>query len=745
MKAHRISLASLILAAGGCGVFFSFDLGGRRETGSSKLVPFESQQELTEYLQAQVQQRNSQVPSFDRVFAGADGSLDGAPADSGSEAPPTPGTDLSGGTGGEDADGAGGNFSGTTIQEVGVDESDVVKTDGTYLYMITTGSSGSMLRIVKVFPAGDMSVVSDTALEGYGQEIYLHDDKIVALTSMGGYFGYPTVIGIEPIAVSGGGATDVIVAEDGVVEGEAGDDDRLSDPGVPPEILYQRPQTVVTVIDVSSRESPQILSTTRFDGSNGATRMVDGVLHLVLANYQDYYIDVMPLLGTSQLDVGAVDTGQLMPRFARAAGDGSDASGDVVTWRELYHPEDPDGFGMVYLVSLDVDNHAAFTAVGVVAEPGMIYSSRQALYLTDTKYDFTGATRGTTDIYKFAYQGRGAQPVATGSVPGRLLNQYSMGENEGYLRVATTLDRTFGVLGVVAESSNNVYVLEAAADGLDVIGSVENIAPGETIRACRFVGERGFVVTFREIDPLFTLDLSDPSNPRVIGELEVPGFSTYIVPIDDNHLLTVGQYIPPPPTFGPWGVQLSIYDITDFASPKVLDNVIIGADTGASSEAIWNPKAFTHFARAGLVAIPVNIYGGPFFFEDPVLDVDFDDSGTSSGGGSTGASPPSDIAAPAPDGGMDGVDVAEVEPYVPPGFDGVYVYSATVDGGLEELGRISTRFESLGLYGGAFNRGLFIEDASGEETTVYAVTNFGIRAVPLSALDAQPIELILEP
>lgn len=724
MRRYRIAftLGLLASAVGGCGVFLDFDLRDfLKESGSSELKRFTSESELRRYLREQIDAENSRVSTFDRVgiFEGVGGfaPLASDSTDAVGQAPSLPGTGIDGGE--ADGDTATGGFSQTTIQEQGVDEADVVKTDGTYLYMIDNVAGGSVLRIVQVSPPEEMAVLSEIELQGGGRDIYLHGDKVVAITSSGGTFfilgNGGVAVGSEPVSVG------IAIAED-----DAASDGTVSDADIVPEVRYERPKTIVTVVDVARRDAPAILSTTRFDGSRASSRLIDGVLHLVVSNFQNYYVDVLPLLGQPELNVADIDTDTLMPRFHRNEPDGVDAAGPVVTWRELYRPTDPDGFGMVYVVSLDVDNEAQFTAVGVVAEPGMIYSSRNALYLTDSQFDFSGVTRQTTDIYKFAYQDRGALPVATGTVNGRVLNQYSMGEYQGHLRVATTIDRTFGVLGVAAESSNNLFVLGTSGTSLAVVGSVEGIAPGETIQSVRLIGPRGYLVTFRQIDPFFTLDLADPTNPRVVGELKVPGFSTSIVPMDEDHLLTVGQYIPPPGQFGPWGVQLSIFDVSDFAHPRLQANVIIGGDSGAWSEALSNPKALTYFAEANLVALPVSIQEGFIFFQDPLVDLDSDQVGDE-----TGASPP--------DGEVNINEPVEiVDSFIPTGFDGVIVFRASVETGLAELGRLSTRFEEIGFFGASFTRGIFIND------NVYAVTNRGLRAAPVAAVETAPFKLVFE-
>jgi len=718
--AKRIGLLFVALALPGCNLIMDLlqPPDEPLETGSSALKAFESESELSAYFKRQIDLRNSSYLDFDRGNLEGTSPLDsadgGATGDSAPEAPPSPAL-------------ADDDFSGTTIQEVGVDEADVVKTDGTYLYIIDSVNDGSILRIVQATPSDQIAVVSEMALEGYGRDLYLHGDKIVAITTGGGYYFYFGGGIADGGLAAEGRQTDVAAfseSEPTSTEISADESISIASPVGGDEFVYERPHTIVTVVDVTSRSAPIALSQTKFDGTQSATRMIDGVLHMVVANYQDYYFDVMPLMGRPEMDVSTVDVNTLLPTYTKVNADGSESAGTVVTWRELYHPTDPDGFGVVTLVSLDVDNDAQFTALGVVAEPGLIYSSLQAMYLTDTNYNWQGDNRTDTDIYKFAYANRGATPIATGTVQGRILNQYSMSEHMDNLRVATTIDPTWFFDGtgggIVTESSNQVHVLSPEGSSLRVVGSVENIAVGETLQSARFAGDRGYVVTFRQTDPLFTLDLSDPTGPRVVGELEVPGFSTFVVPMDTNHLLTVGQYVPPPGESGNWGVQVSIFDVTDFANPVRSSNVIIGGDTGgAYSEATWDPKAFTYFAEGGVVALPVSIY--PYYGDVIFID---GDGGTGSSEGGTDVAP---VDEP--------VEIIDPIPPEQQGFDGLFVYSATPTEGLTEMGRISTRFDEAGYWGSSFTRGVFIGDK------VYAVTNLGVRAAAVSDVSTVENEL----
>ncbi len=731
MRRYAIVLLVVVLIPG-CGLlsllpWYTPDDGD--PTGSAKLMGFESKEELSQYFADQIGSRNEQFGApggFDWRSEGialdADDAGGAAGEATGSEdvanAPPSADSGDS-----TQAEGGGGDstdiqHSDTTIQEEGVDEADVVKTDGTYLYII----SDDILRIVRAYPPEELALVSEVELEGWGREIYLHDGKIVAITETYG----------GPVFVDGAVSLETEEMESDV---------DVSAAQLAVEYVYERPKTIVTVIDASTPSAPNVLTITKLDGSSASSRMIDGVLRLVLANYQDHYYNVLPLLGQPELDLQNVEVETLLPRFEQTDAMGAVTSGASLGWQEMYRPTDPDGFGVVSVVTMDVDGSGAFKAVGVVAEPGLIYSSLNALYLTDTEWDFSGSTRATTDIYKFKYTEDDVIPVASGSVPGRVLNQYSMGEYEGYLRVATTIDSGFSLFSSDGPV-NAVFVLGGVGNELEVVGSVEGIAPRETIQAARFVGDRGYVVTFEQIDPLFTLDLSDPTDPRIVGELKVPGFSTFVVPMDEDHLLTVGRYIPEVGAWWGWGVQLSIFNVSDFANPFLEHNVVIGEGGEASSDALWDPKAFTYFAEGGLVALPVQIYGESIFFWDEEDIVVGNEGGVVTVSDSSPTEPEEPVDS---DGDDDDEPVEPDEPIIAPEpywpqdeFVGLIVYSVNADDGFAELGRISTRFEESGTYWSSFTRGVFI----GED--VYAVTDHGVRAAPLSDVNSAPYELPLE-
>src|SRR5262249_27985778 len=208
--------------------------------------------------------------------------------------------------------------------------------------------------------------------------------------------------------------------------------------------------------------------------------------------------------------------------------------------------------------------------------------------------------------FRIAASPKETRYVGSGTVPGHVLNQFAMDQWYGYLRVATTRGRVpdpnvRSSVSVLAETENG---------NLTRIGAIDNIAPGEDIRAVRFDDDRGYVVTFKKTDPLFVLDLYQPSRPAILGELKIPGFSTYMHRIDPEHLLSIGFDANDHGDFAYFdGVILQLFDVKEPTDPKLIHKEKIGT-RGSSSEAATNHLAFNYFAEKGLLAIPMTICEG---------------------------------------------------------------------------------------------------------------------------------------
>jgi uncharacterized secreted protein with C-terminal beta-propeller domain len=205
-----------------------------------------------------------------------------------------------------------------------------------------------------------------------------------------------------------------------------------------------------------------------------------------------------------------------------------------------------------------------------------------------------------TAICRFAIENGQIRYIGTGEVTGHLLNQFSMDESGGNLRVATTV-QGYGSSG--SYEYNNVFVLDS---GMKTVGSLKYIAPGEKIYATRFLGDRLYMVTFKRIDPLFVIDLSDPQNPGILGKLKIPGYSDYLHPYDRNHIIGVGKET----EANAWGgvstsgVKIALFDVSDVTRPREVEHVEIG-EAGSDSEALRDHKAFLFSKEKDLLVIPV--------------------------------------------------------------------------------------------------------------------------------------------
>jgi len=523
-------------------------------------------------------------------------------------------------------------FSDTNLQEAGVDEADVVKTDGVHFFIAAKGQ----LRIVKARPPEDLAVVGQVEVPGQVEAMYLYDGKAVVLSSVSGVPG-------EQLAFAADG------------------------------------QTAVTVFDVSDVTEPTIVKSMVFDGWLNTSRRIEGRLRVILTMYA--------------YDVAPQDPDTWRPR--QYIGDGGGRFEAMGQYDDFYHPVTPDGVGITSIVSVDLDDLGADPqSVSVLGDAEVVYASREALYLTDSKYGYGSTPRQTTVFHKFDITGDQVVYVGSGSVTGRVLNSFSLGEHEGYLRVATTV----GWMG--GEGANTlrtqVHVLGESGSSLVQVGMLDGLAPGEDLYAARFVGDRGFLITFVKVDPLFVLDLSNPGEPRVEGELKVPGYGEYIHPMDENHLITLGKDADLDGEMV-WyqGVQLCLFDVSDPNDPQLLDRVVLGT-RGTESEALNDHHAFNYFADQDALAVPICLSeGGP---GGPILGE--------------------------------------------PTFRGLYVYRVTPADGFELLGRIATQ-DKAPVYCGWWSNGQDWTRSVFVDSDVYAVTSEVVRAAPLADVSSVPWSLDL--
>ncbi|HSC85758.1 MAG TPA: beta-propeller domain-containing protein, partial [Polyangiaceae bacterium] len=282
--------------------------------------------------------------------------------------------------------------------------------------------------------------------------------------------------------------------------------------------------------------------------------------------------------------------------------------------------------GVTQVVTFDIEQPAqAPHALAVLGGAGTVYANLDTMVLGQTDYgwNYHEVQSTRTLLHRFSLAEAETNYEASGFVPGYLHNQFSIDEAEGVIRVSTTEDRVTDPLSWSTTTENRVYTLGADGRDLEVLGKTDAFGePGETIFATRFLGDRGYVVTFRQTDPLVAVDLSDAAHPKVLGELHIPGFSDYIHPLPNHHLLTIGQDADENGSQS--GVALQIFDVTDAAAPRQVHKETFGGFS--YSEASYNHKAFSfvdgHFGEGrGLLMFPITTYDPEYSSRLEVLEV----------------------------------------------------------------------------------------------------------------------------
>ena len=492
----------------------------------------------------------------------------------------------------------GGPVSDTNTQVDGVDEADFVETDGHHLYVSRNGA----LTILNA----DSTVASQTALSGTTMGQFLAGDRLTVITQTGGGW-YGPMVKMAPGAFWN---------------------------------WNWNPQTTVTVFDVSDPAAPVVTSQTVFDGAYQNARAVDGNVYLVLDRSinlpQPLYTEIPltdsatdPTKGPTVVGyriyetwdayvarVGDQITTLSLPHAYAVGADGELVDlGVIAGGNDVVAPRGGNPQSVLNVVSIDsgASGAAAFASgVGslVGARGATVYMTPTALYLATPQDDYSDSgSSSNTRIDRFTVNGTSVDWQASGVVTGTLINQFAMDEQNGYLRVAThTLSSQFAGGTWATVNDNGVYVLDTAGDTLDVVGSATGLAPGEQLYAVRFAGDKAYLVTFLQTDPLFAVDLSDPKRPTVEGELVIPGFSNYLQSVGDGLLLGIGQEREP----GTWNTRMhvSLFNVSDGTNLTQIDRKFLDETAQWSwSEAQFDHHAVLYSPEDGLLVVPVAASG----------------------------------------------------------------------------------------------------------------------------------------
>jgi inhibitor of cysteine peptidase len=529
---------------------FALDRPGPLYLGGNQITKFASYEQLHEFVKT-----NAGSEQFPWRLSGGDAIL--APGSEESFAPAPSVTD----------------HSTTNIQVAGVDEADIVKTDGMYIYL----ASGNKTIIVRAYPPDQAQVLSEIELEGTVIGIFINEDKLVVFEEETPYYPYYDV------------------RWEGV--------DKMYVP-------YRSSKTYIKVYDVSDRANPQLAREISADGQYVSSRMI-GDYSYVVVNEPVY--EEEGELNLPEISVGGQEK--------------------EIPAQDIYYSDVADYYYMyttIIAVNTQNDDQEPTYETILLGASSNLYVSLNNIYLTFPVWGRDVGDSENTAIHRIHIEGDAIEYVASGEVPGMVLNQFSMDEYDGHFRVATTTSEE--------TTRNNVYVLDM---GLNIVGSLEGLAPGERIYSARFMGERGYLVTFKQVDPLFVIDLSDPNHPRELGYLKVTGYSDYLHPYDETHIVGIGKETTDAGEFA-WyqGVKISLFDVSDVNNPQEISKLEIG-DRGTDSPVLWDHKAFLFDKSRNLLVMPILVaevdqseypegvpswaYGDPVWQGAYVFDISIDD------------------------------------------------------------------------------------------------------------------------
>jgi len=471
------------------------------------------------------------------------------------------------------------DYSTTNVQVQGVDEADIVKTDGEYIYQVNRQG----VVIIKAYPADKMKIAGNISFheeDFVPQELYLHGDKLI---------------------VTGTSTNREIIYDKKSLFAK-------------PAFDYMSLGLVKTIIfDISDKANIKKTREVELDGSYISSRKTGSFLYIVVNKAIDPWLvyekagGILPVYRDTLLKEEYID----------------------INYDRIHYFPDMTECSYLLIAALNLDSSEEPVNVSAYLGAGQnIYVSQKNMYVALTGYsppqtvpEVDVKVKDTEDsvrkdvitimprigghrtlIYKFALSGDSVTYISKGEVPGTILNQFSMDEYEENFRIATTLDGVWKNDSYT--SSNNMYVLDKY---LKIVGKIEDIAPGERIYSVRFMGKRAYMVTFRVVDPLFAIDLEEPSNPRILGALKIPGYSDYLHPYDDNHIIGFGKDTVEVKGGAYYqGLKIALFDVSDVSNPKQKFVEIIG-DRGTDSELLRNHKALLFSKDKNLMAFPVTL------------------------------------------------------------------------------------------------------------------------------------------
>lgn len=435
----------------------------------------------------------------------------------------------------------------TNIQVGGVDETDIIKIDEKYIYAV----SKEKVTILRAYPPKNSRILSKIRPSGKPEELFINKNKLITIGHKTESSGYP---------------------------GET--------------------KTIIEIYNISNRKTPTKQKEISITGNYFDSRMINNQVYLII---------------NQPVNREKIE----LPKIS------SDNQENTIPASEIHHFETPAHYyRFTTILSINLEEMSVSKEAYLMERTQNMYVSKKNIYITnqnrnrqivseqilsDTTATLVSETNQVekTTIHRISIKDGEIQYAARGEVPGRVLNQFSMSEHKDYFRIATTT-------GHVARYSdhgtakNHVFILN---QDLEIVGKLKNLAPGEKIYSARFMGDKAYLVTFKKVDPLFVLDLENPTNPKILGKLKIPGYSDYLHPYDENHLIGIGKSTVAAESGNfAWyqGIKIALFDVTDVNNPKQISKYIIG-DRGTESLALKEHKAFLFSRSKNLLSIPITL------------------------------------------------------------------------------------------------------------------------------------------
>lgn len=455
------------------------------------------------------------------------------------------------------------DYSKTNTQVEGVDEADIVKTDGNYIYYVTSNK----IVIVNAQNSNDLKIVSEIKYEGkedfYPSELYVNNNKLI-------------VIGEE-----NSNSYNKLIEIDSAYS------------------VYNKAHTIAKVYNIENKDNPELDREVKLEGSYLSSRMIGDNLYFI-AN-KDIYSYLF-----KDKEISELNEEEFKPKYIDTATSNEEKN---IAYHDIYYFPESEDTSYLNIAGFNINNNEEANVQTYLGAGEDIYASEDSLYITRVKYEYKDSKLYgyynnhdvNTYIYKFKLENSKLTYAEAGSVPGAILNQFSMDEKDGYFRIATTDSKNWNS----ETDTNNLYVLD---EKLKTVGKIEGLAKGEKIYSVRFIGNRAYMVTFVETDPLFVIDLSEPTNPTVLGELKIPGYSKYLHPYDETHIIGFGENTKTNEHGGivTDGMKMALFDVSNPVKPKELYSINIG-DKGTYSEILNNHKALLFSKEKNIIAFPISI------------------------------------------------------------------------------------------------------------------------------------------